>query len=115
MTLPLTPQRIAATYECLRSFPPFCRWKLPPADQVSFAVLQTTHLAADYQPDVVDRIRISAGRNGLFNTLASSVAHEMIHQRLKHRGLKNWHAHGAEFQRIAKAVCARFGWDPKIF
>lgn len=116
MSLPLTPERIAAVYECLREFPPFARWKLPPASSVEFVVTQHYDLHAD--TDVVRdwrRLRVSENKNGHFVTIAISVAHEMVHLALHAQGSPNWAAHGPEFQRAAKLVCRRFGWDEKVF
>lgn len=117
MSVTLTPERLAAVYDMLRAFPPFSRWGLPPSDEVKFRVLRTPRLFGLYQPytDGTHEIQISAGANGHLDTLASTMAHEMIHlyQRIK----KNYRGdtHNREFHRIAKQVCARFGWDPKTF
>lgn len=116
MSLPLTPERVAAVYECLREFPPFTGWRLPRPADMDFGVTQHLDLHADV--DVIRdwrRLRISERRNGHFTTLAASVAHEMVHLALHRRGSPNWATHGAEFQRLAARVCARFGWDEKAF
>lgn len=116
MSLPLTPARIAAVYDCLREFPPFNRWKLPRTADVEFCVTQHADQHAD--AEIVrnwKRVRVSEKRNGHFNTIASSVAHEMVHLAMHAAGLPNWETHGAEFQRRALAVCRLFGWDEKVF
>src|ERR1700733_10737032 len=33
-----TPHQAAAIYDCMREFPPFRQWKLPPAEEVTFTV-----------------------------------------------------------------------------
>jgi hypothetical protein len=117
VTLALTPQRIAAVYHCLRTFPPFTRMKCP-ADikfQVSHHKDREGHYTRYCYTDK-HFLSVSAHRVGYFDNLAQVVAHEMIHV---HQGVAktetpNTH-HNAEFHRIAKAVCKRFGWDPKLF
>lgn len=116
MALHLTPDRIAAVYDCLRAFPPFNRWKLPRATEIEFGV--TEHYDRHADVDIVrdwKRLRISVNRNGHFSTLVQSVAHEMVHLALHARGNKNWERHGDDFVTLADAVCKRFGWDPTVF
>jgi hypothetical protein len=109
MTLPLTPQRLAATYECLRVFPPFNRWKLPPASEVRFHVTRHKDRQADFYHDGRDHIRVSAHFVGRFDALAQAIAHEMVHQHV------GGYTHGSEFKRAARSICRRFGWDEKLF
>jgi len=119
MTLPLSPQRIAATYECLRQFPPFCRMKLPSADTLRFQVSRHADRFGHYTRYLgTERhfIVISAVKNGHFNTLAQTVAHEMIHL---HQAVAKTETsgaeHNAEFHRLTARVCKAFGWDTKAF
>lgn len=117
MSLPLTPQRLAATYECLRAFPPFSRWGLPEAEAVKFKVSRHHDRFAHYtRIKARHHIVVSARFNGHFNTLASTMAHEMIHLK---QGVAKTETHGAqhnaEFHRLANQVCRKFGWDPKSF
>ena len=116
MSLPLTPARIAAVYDCLREFPPFAGWRMPRTADVEFGVTQHHDQHAD--ADVVQdwkRVRVSENRNGHFSTIAASVAHEMVHLALHAAGLPNWETHGDEFHRRAQRVCRLFGWDEKVF
>src|SRR5689334_5094768 len=99
----------------LRSFPPFCRWSLPDSSEVRFAVSRAKDRYADYSPPPDETIRASCEANGHFATLVQAVAHELIHMRLKRTGEKHWDGHGAPFQRLAKPICKRFGWDVKAF
>lgn len=119
MSLALTPARLAAIYDCLRLFPPFNRLQIPPASSVHFLVSRTNaHSAAYTRYSGTDEhiIEVSEKRNGHFDTVASSVAHEMIHlsQRTRRTETPNTE-HNAEFHQLAKLVCKRFGWDEKIF
>jgi len=116
MSLHLTPERVAAVYECLREFPPFSGWRLPRVSEIEFGVTQ--HYDRHAEADIVRdwrRLRVSENRNGHFSTLAQSVAHEMVHIALHAAGVPGWETHGDAFQRRAEAVCRRFGWDVKVF
>lgn len=116
MSLALTPGRVAAVYECLREFPPLNRCRLPRATEIEFGV--TEHVDQHADVDVVrdwKRLRVSSKMNGHFNTVAQSVAHEMVHLALHARGVRGWETHGADFQALARRVCRNFGWDLKVF
>jgi hypothetical protein len=116
MTLPLTPQRLAATYECLRVFPPFNRLKLP--DDVKLIVSQHRDRFGQYTSDLRGEkhyISISAKKHGHFDSVVQTLAHEMIHL---HQGVAKTYTraqHNSEFHRIAKRACRLFGWDAKTF
>jgi hypothetical protein len=119
LSLPLTPIRIAVVYECLRAFPPFCRLSLPPAHQVTFQVSRSKDRFGHYTRYTgTDKhfIVVSTRMHGHFDTLAQTVAHEMIHL---HQGVAKTETsgvmHNAEFRRIAGRVCKQFGWDASPF
>lgn len=119
MSLPLTPEGIAAVYECLRAFPPFSKWKLPPSDEVEFQVALDNTVHGWYVYDTkTKRHSISISKNGVsqFGTLAMITAHEMIHlhQVLKKTASSKTH-HNGDFRRIAGQVCKCFGWDKGVF
>lgn len=117
MTLRITPESLAAAYECLRAFDPFRRWALPHATTMKFRVIRsrTDHGAfwVDGQTPVME---ISERKHGHLGSLLETVGHEMIHlhQRLKRTDTPNAQ-HNAEFNRIAKRVCRTFGWDEGQF
>lgn len=119
MTLRLTPERVAATYECLCAFPPFSRMALPAPPQIEFRISRAIgHDALYTRYARTDRpiLEVSERRVGYFDTLALCVAHEMIHlyqdkANTETPGVQ----HNAEFVRIAKRVCRAFGWDPRQF
>ena len=119
MKLALTPSRLAATYECLRAFPPFCNWKLPPASEVKFRITQHADREGHYTRYVGTTqhiIAVSSKNIGHFNSLAAVTAHEMIHLK---QGVAKTETpntqHNAEFRRHAERICRQFGWDPKTF
>lgn len=118
--LPLTPDMVAAVYECLRQFPPFSSWKLPPAEEVEFRVHNQPNTMGEYTryARTADHIVIVSSLTiGHFATLASVVAHEMVHlkQALDKTEPKRAGGHNAEFRRLAKQVCKIHGWDYKAF
>lgn len=115
MSLPLTPARLAGIYEMLRTCPPFCRWSMPPASEVKFCVMRSRFKHGDYGADPKDTFRVSEGTNSHLFSFVIVMAHEIVHQRLRRSGYKNWDAHGPAFERLARAVCRRHGWDLKQF
>ncbi|MBT9176512.1 MAG: hypothetical protein DDT20_00831 [Firmicutes bacterium] len=121
MSLPLTAARLAAVYECLRSFPPLSRLGLPQAEHIEFRVSRSAKEHGHYQrgkPPRNDehRLSISSRSVGQFASLAWVMAHEMIHLSQGIRGTETAGTqHNAEFHRIAKRVCRRFGFDLNAF
>ena len=117
MTLKLTPERLAAVYDMLRTFPPYCRWGLPPASEVKFHVSKTTqHHAAWWIDSNKHHIEVSANKHGWMASLISTMAHEMIHVRQRIAKTETSGVdHNAEFRRMVPSVCQRFGFDPKQF
>jgi predicted SprT family Zn-dependent metalloprotease len=112
----LTPSMLEASYELLRTTPPFKRWKLPEADDVEFHVTKHRDRQADCTSYVDMRvvIRISTTFHGRVAALLETMAHEMchIHQRRLSPGERE---HGAAFKRLAAQVCRHHGFDPKTF
>lgn len=117
MSLPLTPQRLAAVYEMLRAWPPFGRWGLPAAGEMKFHLARTKRWDAAWWIDGGrHHIEVSANRNGHMNTIVCSMAHEMIHvKQRKARTETSGVEHNEEFRRLAERVCRRYGWDFKQF
>ena len=121
MSLALTPERLAATYMCLRAFPPFNRIGLPTADYVEFRVSKDATEHGHYKRKEPPRhdehhISISARNVGHFSSLAWVLGHEMLHlsQALRRTETPNTQ-HNAEFHQLAKRACKQFGWDAKVF
>lgn len=118
MTLPLTPELLAAGYDFLREAKPFKGWKLPPAEEIGFHVIG----AKDYHGvtcyDTLDPagtfiIKVSAAKNGHIATVLATLSHEMIHCRQVLVGDSG--NHNAMFDRLAKQVCRLHGFDLKTF
>lgn len=116
--LALTPAMLEHTYDLLRVTPPFIRWKLPSSEDVQFHVINA--------PDVRGRffisgagipvIEISDACVGGLDSLAQTMAHEMVHlyEDVK-LGSRCDVSHSAKFKRLAKLVCRHHTWDEKMF
>ena len=114
--LPLTPERLASVYELLRAFPPFHRWKLPPASEVKFHVAKTDRLHAQWWIDGErHNIQVSEKKHGHLASLVATMAHELIHVYQRAKGSETNAEHNAEFRRLAAQVCRRLGFDPGQF
>lgn len=115
----LHPERIAAVYECLRSFPPFSRWNLPTSDEIEFRTPARDGDSQAYYNCLKDGrhvIAVITGGVESWYMLCWLMAHEMIHL---HQQLRKCNPrktqHNAEFKRLATQVCARFGWTLSDF
>lgn len=120
MTLPLTPETLAAAYDYLCTTPPFNKWNLPDSEDVKFTVnKKLKNKFAQYQwTGEQHSIAISAASNGHTSTLLENLGHEMIHLYLEHMGWEsrgNESVHNAAFRKFAARVCKHHGFDPKAF
>ena len=119
MTLPLTKEIIAAAYEYSRATPPFCKWRLPPAEMVNFVISNSPKHFAQYWWDGRDNIEISAKAIGYTPLLIEKLQHEMNHMRLRMIGQESKKGgpsvHNAAFRKNAASICKVHGWDPKAF
>ena len=116
----LTPQRIAAIYDCLRQFYPFNRWKLPEADAVEFRLAARTDIQGEFDhargtPLDGHRITISYLKHHHWDSTVRTVAHEMVHQSQEIAGTATTSQHNEDFKKRAHIVCKSFGWDEGQF
>lgn len=120
MTLPLTPDMIAAAYDYLRTTPPFSRWNLPDSEDVRFSVGKFRSDYASYRWDGKQHtITMSANAIGYSPTLLRYLSHEMVHLHLEETGMESRQGgedtHNAAFRKFAAQVCKHHGFDPKAF
>jgi len=120
MTLPLTPETLAAAYDYLRSTPPFNRWNLPEPEDVVFKVARTRTMFGSYQREGERHIiTASSGKIGQTGTLLRLLAHEMVHLHLEMTGLESKRGgpetHNTAFRQFAAQICKAHGFDPKEF
>lgn len=119
MTLPLTPEMLAASYDFLSVTPPFNGWNLPPSEDVGFKVVRSRARFGYYRWDGTRHvIAISANAVAYSGTLMATMSHEMIHLHLEEldmdrRGDTN--THNGAFRQLAEEVCRFHGFDPKAF
>lgn len=110
--LPITPERLAAVYEVLRAFPPFCRWKLPHSSAVKFHVLKTDKWHADWWIEgSTHHVRISEKKHYHLSSLLPCMGHEMVHMRQRIDGSETKGDHNEEFKRLGRLACRSLGWD----
>lgn len=120
--LALTPHMLAAAYDCLREFPPFKRWKLPPGEEVEFQVVRVQGCFGAYiekthsNGEKEHLIQGSPYAIGHMNTLMRTLAHEMVHvYQAQARLCTSNTMHNASFHWHARRICDRFGWDYREF
>jgi hypothetical protein len=113
--LRLTPEIMAAAYEYLRATPPMSNWKLPPADEVTFVVINKYNPIGTYTYDDGHVITASDKRIGHTHTLLALIAHEIVHMYRRLIGHQSWETHGPEFKKLGNPVCRVHGFDPKEF
>jgi hypothetical protein len=101
------PQTLGAVYSVLLTLEPFCDWKLPAVEQITFEV---DNDPANYGMCYRNRIVISSACCGHLSTLIRTMAHEMIH--IKRQKNLKWAAHDKEFSRLAYLVGNSLGIDP---
>jgi hypothetical protein len=120
MTLPLTPETLAAAYDYLRTTPPFYKWNLPESEDVKFKIGRRPKEAGRYQWDGVDHTITASVRGvGYTTSVMRFMAHEMIHLYLEKMGWESKahsaEVHNAAFRKFAAQVCKYHGFDPKAF
>jgi hypothetical protein len=112
----ITPDLMEDSYRLLLKALPFRRWKLPHPDDIEFVVSlhrdRHAHHRA-YKDGSGHEIAVSARKVKSLNLLTECMAHEMVHIRQDQLGMRDKHGDG--FQRLAKLVCLRTGFDFATF
>lgn len=114
----LTPDIVAGMYDLLRLTPPFCKWRLPPSDDVAFGIMAASDRAGDYHwcaTKQVHTIRANGAWCGHLPALVRIIAHEMVHMHLQIAYPRDRAHHGRRFLRCAAQVCRHHHLDPKAF
>lgn len=112
--IPITPDIVKATYLYLLNFPPFNRWKMLAAEDLTFLVVAYTGEYAQFHPERKE-IRVSSANVAKQHTLLKKMAHEMIHV---HEFAANKYSvkHDTQFFiRCRGMVCRHFDFDPADF
>lgn len=115
--LTLTTENLEAMYDYLRVTKPFCDWNLPEGEEVKFIVAKSKKIFGQYQ--LIDKkhtIKISQNAIGHTNSLAMTMAHEMIHLHLEESGMEmREDGHNGAFRICAATVCKVHGFDLRTF
>jgi hypothetical protein len=107
MSLALTPEMLAHAYEYLCCSEPFIKFNMPPADDCKFLVIKTSDRFAHYQlVGDVHHIAVSTKFVDRHITLLSTMSHEMVHLHIRRSGIRQRHAHGRAFSKLADLVCS---------
>lgn len=119
MALRLTHENLPAAYEYLRACEPFCRWKLPHADELEFRVTRHGDRFGHFRAEKGGKWpEFSVSENMVTTTalLLETLGHEMIHLKEHVDGVK-WRGgdHGPQFLRVARSVCRIHGFDLEAF
>lgn len=114
MKLHVSPEIARATYDMLRTTPPFRRWKLPSSEEVSF-VCKPMKVVGYCDMTKVPTIMVGINYIGTIDSLTRLLAHEMCHMRQWQVGQRSGAEHGARFAKLADSVCKYHGFDRKAF
>lgn len=119
MTLPLSPEMLAAAYDFLSTTPPFAEWNLPPSEDVGFKVSRSRSRFGFYRWDGTRHtITVSVNAVAYSSTLLETLSHEMVHLHLEELGMDDrggTNTHSGAFRNLADEVCKVHGFDPKAF
>ena len=117
MTLPLNPETIAACYDFLAETPPFNRWNLPPAEDVTFRISRSISTRGTYIWDGKRHIiTISAVNTKRTQALVETLSHEMVHLHEEQNGFARSDVqHSKAFLKCASQVCKVHGFDEAVF
>lgn len=117
----LTNEVLQAAYAYLNETGPFVDWNLPDAEDVYFQVTNWKNVQGQCNTVIFGdkyqfRIQISQRFHLYTFSLMQTMAHEMVHmhqrQNCRNHGKQS---HGADFQALAREVCAYHGFDPGQF
>jgi hypothetical protein len=114
----VTPEQLQATYDWMRRFKPFCRWKLPDGEVIAFEVNRDLITPGYYNrvPRTQEHcIGASVKHIGTILTLQKVMGHEMIHLKQALAKTETSGQHNAEFRALAKQVCKVWSWDVQDF
>lgn len=119
VTLPLTPEMLAAAYDFLMVTPPFDKWSMPESDDVRFRVSRSRSRFGFYRWDGKRHtITVSINSVAYSSTLLETMSHEMVHLHLEELGMDDrggTNTHSGAFRRLADDICKLHGFDPKAF
>lgn len=118
MTLPLTKETLAASYDYLLTTPPFNEWHLPDSEDIDWQISKSRrHCGVTYCHLATGRFRIeiSSYRTRRTQSLTELMGHEMIHVLEWKNGIYTKAEHSKAFHKLADKVCLIHGFDRGLF
>lgn len=113
-----TPYIVSLHYEALAHTPPFDKWNLPAAEDITFKVFRKENLYGYYTRNKRSFTGLTIGigpKVGHLSTLHGTLGHEMIHMHLDRLGWANGSEHNTAFRILAAKVASLQGFDPMCY
>lgn len=117
MTIPLTPETLAAAWDYICTTPPFSEWNLPHSEDICFRVIRTKRVYGQLSFHGKHyTIDVSEARCGRHESILSTLAHEAVHM-FQHSScfMNARNYHDKAFWALADEVCSTHNFDRKLF
>lgn len=108
----ITDQSIKAIYIMLRKLPPFNKWNLPTASKIKFKANHELPFLGEMHVKPYKMV-IGSKHQEHFETIITTVAHEMIHLALYLEGVPSYNKHLRKFKEKSHEVGTLYGFDRK--
>jgi hypothetical protein len=110
-----TKDMLRAVYDMLEMTEPFCRWNLPPSEDIEFAVTQSPKISGrcSVGEGPTFKLEVSNKLHTYPKTMMATMAHEMIHVYQACAGIE--FDDGQGFKVLAAEVCEAHGFDLGAF
>lgn len=112
MSVLITEETVKAIYIMLRKLPPFNQWGLPPASKIKFSVKSEYKVMGELHVRPY-KMKFGTEYQEHFETIVTTVAHEMIHLALYLEGVPSYNMHIRKFKEKSHEVGALYGFDRK--
>ena len=109
----ITDKTIKSMYSLLRSMPPFNRWNLPPAYKIKFKVVHDLPLLGHMHMKPF-KMEIGTKHQEHFESVLTTVAHEMVHLSLFIDGCPSFNQHRKAFRMKTAQIGDLYGFDRKM-
>lgn len=109
----ITDKTIKSMYSLLRSMPPFNQWNLPPSYKIKFKVVHDLPLLGHLHVYPKLKMEIGTKHQEHFESVLTTVAHEMVHLSLYLEGCGSYHQHRKPFRERTAQIGDLYGFDKK--
>lgn len=109
----ITDKTIKSMYSLLRSMPPFNKWNLPPAHKIKFKVRHDLDLLGHMYMKPF-KMEIGTKHQEHFESVLTTVAHEMVHLSLFIDGCPSFNQHRKAFRMKTAQIGDLYGFDRKM-